>query len=136
MPQALVPSVAAEPSGPRFLMSSTTYPGLLPLIDSVCRKYQVSRTMVLMHAIAWLFAQYARLPRVLCTSTIGNRLPGDDSIDCVSRMMDVLMEFGEERTVEESLAAVSAATLRSYTEEVRLGPRSEDARALLAEGAA
>ncbi|WNF01029.1 hypothetical protein PS467_39675 [Streptomyces luomodiensis] len=132
VPQAVLPSAAEKPSGPRFLMSSVSYTGLLRLVDEICRRDGVSRTLVLTHAIAWLFARHAGLPRVLCCSTIGNRMPGDDSIDCVSRMMDSLLEFDESASFRESLKAASAATLRSYGAEVGSGPRPAEARLRLA----
>lgn len=132
VPQAVVPSVAEPPRGPRFLMSSVSYTGLLRLIDPVCRRAGTSRTLVLTHAVAWLFARYAGLSRMLCCSTIGNRMPGDDSIDCVSRMMDSLLEFDESASFRQSLQAASAATLRSYGEEVRFGPRPAEERLGLA----
>ncbi|MHA4779041.1 condensation domain-containing protein [Streptomyces sp. MSC1_001] len=133
-PQVLAPRAVSSPSGPRFLMSSTSYTGLLPLIDTICRKHSVSRSMVLMHAIGWLFAQRSDQPRILCSSAVGNRLPRDDSIDLVARHVETLHVFDEESTLRDSLASVAAATLRSYAEQVRSGPRSEaEARALRAE---
>lgn len=133
VPHVLVPPGLREPAGDRFLMCSVVYDGLLPVVDTICRSHRVSRTMVLMHAVGWLFARYSRQPSVLCSSTIGNRLPGDDSIDCVAHSMEILLELDPAATLGESLTAVSVATLRAYTEEVRFGSRPTEDRTLLAE---
>ncbi|WP_328958215.1 condensation domain-containing protein [Kitasatospora purpeofusca] len=128
-PRLLVPAtVKEETPEPRFLMSAVRYEGLLPLLDRVGRAHGVSRAMVLMQAIGWLISRYSDIPRVMVVNAIGLRLPMDDSIDLVAKALEIMVDLDEDRTLAESLTAVSAGALRAYTEELRLGIRDQDSR--------
>ncbi|MBD0689732.1 condensation domain-containing protein [Streptomyces sp. CBMA123] len=133
VPQLLVPAAERETDGPRFVISSTRYAGLLPIIDRICRRHRVSRAMVLMHALGWLFSRHSGIPRIMFGNAAGHRLPTDDSIDDLARTVEVVLDFAEDRTFAESLADASATLLRVYAEDLRLGMRSLDSRARLAE---
>ncbi|MFD4831263.1 hypothetical protein ACFWPV_15620 [Streptomyces uncialis] len=133
VPQILAPALSSDPSGDRFLLSSHRYTGLLPLMDTVCRRHRVSRTSVVMLALGWLLSRYTGHSRFLFASATSGRLPGDDSIDCVMRWMEVLLDLDTDASFADALTALQAEMLRTYTEEMRYGPHSALDRTLLAE---
>ncbi|MEV4557905.1 condensation domain-containing protein [Kitasatospora sp. NPDC049285] len=128
-PQIPVPGHGRPVTGPRYVLSSTSYQGLLPLVDRVCERTAASRATVFMTAVAWLLNRYAGHPRTLFANYVSHRVGRDDGIECRVRPVDVLVETDGAASFAEALRAVSAATMRAYERDLRFGPVAPEQRA-------
>lgn len=128
-PQIPAPGVPKPEAGPRYLNSSARYDGLLPVIDEICRQTGVSRSMVLMYAIGWLFSAHTGNPDVLFAMYAANRTARDHGVECRMRLADIQVEFDDSQTFRQALENVFVVSMRAYEDDYRLGPATADSRA-------
>ncbi len=127
-PQVPAPRAEGGVPRPRFLVTSARYEGLLPLVDRICAASTASRPMVFMFALAWLLSRYTGRSQVLCSNYVAHRIEPDHGIECQMRPVDLLLEVDGAADTVSSLGAVCAATLRSYQEDLLLGPAPPESR--------
>ncbi|MDH6578574.1 condensation domain-containing protein [Kitasatospora sp. MAP5-34] len=128
-PQIPAPGHGRPVTGPRYLLSSTTYEGLLPAVDELCERTSASRAMVFMFAVAWLLNRYSGHPRALFANYVSHRLGRDHGIECQMRPVDVPVEIDDSLSFEQALRSVNAGTLRAYQRDLRSGPVPPEDRA-------
>ncbi|MCC9306047.1 hypothetical protein LN042_02810 [Kitasatospora sp. RB6PN24] len=128
-PQIPAPGHGRATTGPRYLLSSTTYRDLLPWVDELCERTAASRSMVFMFAIAWLLNRYSGHPRALFANYVSGRVGRDDGIECQVRPMDIPVEIDDSLSFAEALRAVNSETLHAYQRDLLAGPVPPEHRA-------
>jgi hypothetical protein len=127
-PQILAPGRPGELDGPRYLVTSTVFLGLLGVVDRICQAHRVSRANVLMFALGWLLTRYSDCPDLCVSSYIKNRAGQDHGIECQMRVIETTVHFGAGTGAQE-LAGIQQETLNSYFDDLRIGPISANRRA-------
>lgn len=128
-PQVPAPGPPKPETGPRYLTATAKYEGLLAVIDEICREANVSRSMVLMYAIGWLWSTHADNPDLLFAMHVANRTARDHGVECRMQLADIQLAFDDSRTFRQELDSVCAISMRAYEDTYRLGPVSPGSRA-------
>ncbi|MFI6084286.1 condensation domain-containing protein [Streptomyces sp. NPDC051217] len=120
---------AGEPGPERFLLSSTTYEDLLPVVDRICAGGPATRPMVFLFAVAWLLSRYHGQRTMLFANYVSNRTQQDHGIECQMRPMEIPLAIEDDASFEDALHGLCTGMLRAYEEDLRHGPVAPEERA-------
>ncbi|GAA1602375.1 condensation domain-containing protein [Actinoplanes couchii] len=115
-PGLLVPATGDEIPEARYIFHVKRYPGMVPLVDSICAANRVTRSTVFMYAMGWLLAKYSGRHSVVFSSLFSNRLEKDHSIECQMFPVEMLVEYGAGTTIRQELRAAHVAALTGFAQ--------------------